>query len=125
MEKEILKELKAINMQIQGFDAKLKEQKNEICTEFDAKLEKLNKEICIEFDAKLKKLNKQIFTEFNIKLNVLERKIFDDIELAFKENMNCLNDTKNKEQNEIIEELRDHKVRTLKGVRAFERALTV
>ena len=121
MEKEILKELKAINMQIQGFDAKLREQKNEICTEFDAKLEKLNKKICTEFDAKLEKLNKKIDT----KLKVLERKIFDDIELAFKENMNCLNDTKNKEQNEIIEELREHKVKTLKGVRAFERALTV
>ena len=55
----------------------------------------------------------------------LKNYIISEVSKAFKENMNALNDTKNEQQHKIVEELREHKVRTLKGVKAFERALTV
>ena len=94
MEEKILNELKSINMQLH------------------------------EFDSKLKALNEKICTEFDVKLNVLERKFIDDSSEAFKENINFLYEMKNKAHEEMLNELRDHKVRTLKGVKAFERALT-
>lgn len=105
MEEIILKELKFINMQLQEFDTKLKAQKEEICTELDTKLKSLKEEI-------------------DIKLKSLKEEMVKDTSKAFDENMNSLNDTKNRQQEEILNELREHKVRTLKGVKAFERALT-
>ena len=51
--------------------------------------------------------------------------MMSEVSNTFKEHIDVIYDRKNKEHHEIVEELREHKVRTLKGVRAFERALTV
>lgn len=118
MEEKILNELKNINLQIQEFDskidAKLKAQKEEICSELRQEVkEDLNK-ISQEFEQKL-----------DSKLENLKEFIMSDVEKAFREHVDVIYDRKNKDHHEIVEELREHKVRTLKGVRAFERALTV
>lgn len=104
MEEKILKELKAINTQLKEFDAKLEKQKKEICTEFDAKLEKQKKEIC---------------TEVNVKLAQLREDIIKEVSAEFWDHINNMNDKKN----EVVKELREHKMKTLKGVRAFENVL--
>ena len=126
MEEKILNELKNINLQIQEFDSKidekLKAQREEICSEIDAKI-----------DAKLKAQKEEICSELrqeyeeklDSKLENLKEFIMSDVKKAFREHMDVIYDRKNKEHHEIVEELREHKVRTLKGVRAFERSLTV
>ena len=55
----------------------------------------------------------------------MQKQIENNVSCAFKENIDFVYDRKNEQQHEIVEELREHKVRTLKGVKAFERALTV
>ena len=107
MEEKILNELKNINLQLQAFDSKidekLKVQKEEICSELRQ-----------EFEEKL-----------DSKLEELRTYIISNVSEAFREHVDVIYDRKNKEHHEIVEEIREHKVRTLKGVRAFERALTV
>lgn len=122
MEEKILNELKNINLQIQVLDSKidekLKVQKEEICSEIDAKLKAQKEEICSE-------LRQEFEEKLDSKLENLKEFIMSDVKKAFREHMDVIYDRKNKEHHEIVEELREHKVRTLKGVRAFERALTV
>ena len=122
MEEKILNELKNINLQIQEFDskidAKLKAQREEICLEIDAKLKTQKEEICSE-------LRQEFEEKLDSKLENLKEFIMSDVKKTFREHMDVIYDRKNKEHHEIVKELREHKVRTLKGVRAFERALTV
>lgn len=117
MEEKILKELDAINLQLKGINQNFEkiDQRFEV---IDQKLKKTKEEICSE-------IRQEFEEKLDSKLENLKEFIMSDVSNAFKENMNVLNDRKNEQQNEIVEELREHKIRTLKGVRAFERALTV
>lgn len=118
MEEKILNELKNINLQLQAFDSKidekLKVQKEEICSELRQ-----------EFKEDLNTLRQEFEEKLDSKLENLKEFIMSDVKKAFKEHIDVIYDRKNKEHHEIVEELREHKVRTLKGVKAFEKALTV
>ena len=129
MEEKILNELKKINLQIQVLDSKidekLKVQKEEICSELRQEFkEDLNK-VRQEFEEHLNTISQEFEEKLDSKLEELKTYIISDVSNAFREHMDVIYDRKNKEHHEIVEELREHKVRTLKGVRAFERALTV
>lgn len=140
MEEKILKELKNINLQLQAFDSKidekLKVQKEEICSElrqeFKEDLNTVRQEfkedlntVSQEFEKHLNAKSQEFEEKFDSKLENLKTFIISDVSKAFREHIDVIYDRKNKEHHEIVEELREHKVRTLKGVRAFERALTV
>lgn len=118
MEEKILNELKNINLQLQAFDSKidekLKVQKEEICSELRQ-----------EFKEDLNTVKQEFEEKLDSKLEGLRTYIISNVSEAFREHVDVIYDRKNKEHHEIVEELREHKVRTLKGVRAFERSLTV
>ncbi len=144
MEEKILNELKNINLQLQAFDSKidekLKVQKEEICSElrqefkkdlntvrqeFKEDLNTVRQELRQEFKEDLNTVRQEFKEDLNSNLEELKTYIISETSKAFREHMDVIYDRKNKEHHEIVEELREHKVRTLKGVRAFERSLTV
>ena len=155
MEEKILNELKNINLQLQAFDSKLDEklkiQKEEICSELREEFKKDLNTVRQEFKEDLNTVRQELRQEFKEDLNTIRQEFKEDLNTvrqefkedlnsnleelktyiisetskAFREHMDVIYDRKNKEHHEIVEELREHKVRTLKGVRAFERSLTV
>ena len=129
MEEKILKELSNINVQLKVLDSKidekLKVQKEEICSELRQEFKEDLNTVRQEFKEDLNIMSQKFEEKLDSNLEKLKTFIMSDVSNAFREHIDVIYDRKNKEHHEIVEELREHKVRTLKGVRAFERALTV
>ena len=65
-----------------------------------------------------------ITKEIDRRLKITEDRIIKDASKALRENIDFLYDKKNEEHEKIENELREHKERTLKGVKALEKVLT-
>ena len=111
MEEKILKKLDDMSSQFQL-------QLQVINQRFD----KVDKKI-EETEEKIITTEENITKELDRRLKITEDRIIKDASKALRENIDLLNDKKNAEQENIINELREYKVKTLKGVRAFEKVL--
>ena len=110
-------------------EEKILKKLDDMSSQFQLQLQGINQ----RFDKVEKKIEeteeKIITTEDNItkeidrRLKITEDRIIEDASNALRENIDFLNDKKNAEQEKIVNELREYKVKTLKGVRAFEKVL--
>ena len=116
-------EEKIITTLREEFDQKLENTKENITKEIDQKIKTTEENITKEIDQKIKTTEENITKELDRRLKITEDRIIKDASKALRENIDFLNDKKNAEQENIINELREYKVKTLKGVRAFEKVL--
>lgn len=115
MEEKILKKLDDMSSQ---FQLQLQEI-NQRFDKVDKKIEEIDKKIKTTEENIIENITKEI----DRRLKITEDRIIEDASNALRENIDFLNDKKNAEQEKIVNELREYKVKTLKGVRAFEKVL--
>lgn len=121
-------EEKIITTLREEFDQKLENTKENITKEMDKKIKTTEENITKEIDQKVKtteeNITDNITKEIDRRLKITEERIIKDASKALRENIDFLYDKKNEEHEKIENELREHKERTLKGVKALEKVLT-
>ena len=126
MEEKILKKLDDMSsqfqLQLQGINQRFDKVEKKI-EETEEKIITTEDNITKEIDKKIKTTEDNITKEIDRRLKITEDRIIEDASNALRENIDFLNDKKNAEQEKIVNELREYKVKTLKGVRAFEKVL--